>query len=219
MATTLQMLVSALVSAVVFIIFEERITLALLRLTGGRFGTRPQGSLKGDWYSIFWYRSAEGAVDRVETVVAIRKVGSRLSFVAEGPNHKYQVLARLNSGSVVTGSWSNQRGPSLYEGACQFLAEPEGDALVGQWVGWNKGRRVAGGPWLLVRGPHPSVRARERGSSKLGSVEARLASLQQNELVALRVGQITRRMSRGSTGVNWSAAAVAWEQSDRTSQS
>jgi hypothetical protein len=65
------------------------------------------------------------------------------------------IMDLTQNGAVVTGTWSERTNPkgyyqgSVYHGAIQFLADPTGHRLRGQWVGYGRDFDLNTGPWTL----------------------------------------------------------------------
>lgn len=141
---------SALAGVIATVLFEDRIADLLVRL-GGRRGNCKRRRIGGCWYSIYWHRSVDGHVKSVRTLIRFRQLRERVVGESAGENLKFRVSGTLEQATFLTATWQNEARGSVYKGACQLIAEPEGDALVGRWVGWNKKRQVGSGSWVIVR--------------------------------------------------------------------
>lgn len=59
------------------------------------------------------------------------------------------------NGAVITGTWSERTNPSgyyqgsVYHRAIQFLLDPTGHRMKGQWVGYGRDFDLNTGPWNL----------------------------------------------------------------------
>lgn len=147
----LQMLVGAVVALTLRLLLEDKITSVLSRIMGG-LAPKSSRRITGLWYSVFWYNGVDGTVKRRTHLLSFRSVGSRVTATTvTGPGTVYRLSAKVNSGSYLTGTWENATSDNLYHGACQFVIQPEGELLVGRWIGWNKRHTVGCGPWILVR--------------------------------------------------------------------
>ena len=117
-----------------------------------------EGPLNGIWLSRYEYvSSGRGG----QTFTDLHYV----VLLQHGANIQVRSLSRSNSsslimdltqnGAVVTGTWSERTNPdgyyqgSVYHGAIQFLVDPTGHRLRGQWVGYGRDFDLNTGPWTL----------------------------------------------------------------------
>lgn len=115
------------------------------------------GPLSGIWLSEYEYPStSRGAVFRNRHYVMILQRGARL-MIRSLPASSSQVSMDMTAnGQVVTGTWTEQteaeghyRG-AVYSGALQFLVDPTGHRMEGEWVGFGRNLKVNHGAWWLT---------------------------------------------------------------------
>jgi transcriptional regulator with XRE-family HTH domain len=115
------------------------------------------GRLTGIWLSEYEYpSSSRGRLFRNRHYVLVLQRGARL-MVRSVPASSSQVSMDLKAdGQVVTGNWVEKteeggyyRG-AAYSGALQFLVDPTGHRMEGQWVGFGRNMKINNGEWVLT---------------------------------------------------------------------
>jgi transcriptional regulator with XRE-family HTH domain len=115
------------------------------------------GPLSGIWLSEYEYPSAGRArTFRNRHYVMVLQRGAQV-MVRSLPASSSQVSMDLTAnGSVCTGTWTEQTEQdgyykgAVYSGALQFLTDPTGHRLEGQWVGFGRNMKVNTGEWVLT---------------------------------------------------------------------
>jgi transcriptional regulator with XRE-family HTH domain len=115
------------------------------------------GGLTGIWLSEYTYPSSGRGGDFTSRhYVMILQRGARL-IVRSLPASASQLSMDLKAnGQVVTGTWAEATesggyyGGAAYEGALQFLVDPTGHRMEGEWVGFGRGMKVNHGSWTLT---------------------------------------------------------------------
>ncbi len=147
----LTVLLSGLVSLVVAVLLGEQLTNLFARLFGG-FVSRPHRKIGGVWYSVFWFRSVQGDLEAKQNLVHIRVLGDRFfGDTVAGDDHRIRFYGSTAADMFATGKWEHKAAVNIYHGSFQFILDPEGEALHGRWIGFNKKQTVATGPWILIK--------------------------------------------------------------------
>lgn len=115
------------------------------------------GRLTGIWLSEYTYPSSgRGRELTSRHYVIILQRGARLmvrSLPASASQLSMDVTA---NGQVVTGTWAEQTqrdgyySGAIYSGALQFLVDPTGHRMEGEWVGFGRDMKVNHGAWSLT---------------------------------------------------------------------
>ena len=114
---------------------------------GPNLGTSIKRPIKGIWKGTFDYTSS-GAPKQATHYLAINQVG----FVAYGktiagdkPFNK--VSGKIQDRQYYTGTWKNS-GEDVSYGAFQFFIVPNGQFMIGKWVGFNRRNEIMHGEWV-----------------------------------------------------------------------
>jgi transcriptional regulator with XRE-family HTH domain len=117
-----------------------------------------QGPLTGIWLSRYEYVSSGrgGQTFTDEHYVMLIQHGANIQVRSLAQSNTSTLIMDLTqNGAVVTGTWSERTNPSgyyqgsVYHGAIQFLLEPTGHRMRGQWVGYGRDFDLNTGPWTL----------------------------------------------------------------------
>ena len=117
-----------------------------------------RGPLTGIWRSRYEYVSSSRGDQTFasEHYVMVIQHGDRAQVRSLPGTAQGRVMMDFTvSGSVLTGTWTEETDPggyyrgATYHGAIQLTAGPSGTKLTGAWVGFGKGGEVNTGPWIL----------------------------------------------------------------------
>jgi transcriptional regulator with XRE-family HTH domain len=117
-----------------------------------------QGPLTGIWLSRYEYVSSGrgGQTFSDEHYVMLIQHGANLQVRSLSESNRSNLIMDLTqNGAVITGTWSERTNPSgyyqgsVYHGAIQFLLDPTGHRMRGQWVGYGRDFDLNTGPWTL----------------------------------------------------------------------
>jgi transcriptional regulator with XRE-family HTH domain len=117
-----------------------------------------QGPLTGIWLSRYEYvssgRSGETFSDEHYVMLIQHGANIQVRSLSES-NPSTLIMDLTQNGAVITGTWSERTNPngyyqgSVYHGAIQFLLDPTGHRMRGQWVGYGRDFDLNTGPWTL----------------------------------------------------------------------
>jgi transcriptional regulator with XRE-family HTH domain len=115
------------------------------------------GPLSGIWLSEYEYPSSgRGASYRNRHYVLVLQRGARLMVRSVSAEQSALSMDMSVNGQVVTGAWTEQTeaggyyGGAVYHGALQFLLDPTGHRMEGEWVGFGRNLKVNHGEWTLT---------------------------------------------------------------------
>jgi len=115
------------------------------------------GPLSGVWLSEYEYPSSgRGASFTGRHYVLVLQRGAGL-MVHSMPASKSRLSMTVTAnGQVLTGTWTEETdrdgyyGGAAYHGALQFLVDPTGHRMEGEWVGFGRDLKVNHGPWTMT---------------------------------------------------------------------
>lgn len=117
-----------------------------------------EGPLNGIWLSRYEYvssgRGGQTFTDLHYVVLLQHGANIQVRSLSES-NPSSLIMDLTQNGAVVTGTWSERTNPkgyyqgSVYHGAIQFLVDPTGHRIRGQWVGYGRDFDLNTGPWTL----------------------------------------------------------------------
>jgi hypothetical protein len=134
---------------------EAAMTIEATRAPGPKTA---QGPLTGIWLSRYEYVSSgrDGQTFSDEHYVMLIQHGANLQVRSLSESNRSNLIMDLTqNGAVITGTWSERTNPSgyyqgsVYHGAIQFLLDPTGHRMRGQWVGYGRDFDLNTGPWTL----------------------------------------------------------------------
>jgi transcriptional regulator with XRE-family HTH domain len=117
-----------------------------------------EGPLTGIWLSRYEYVSSGrgGETYSDEHYVMLIQHGANIQVRSLSESSRSSLIMDLTqNGAVITGTWSERTNPSgyyqgsVYHGAIQFLLDPTGHRMRGQWVGYGRDFDLNTGPWTL----------------------------------------------------------------------
>lgn len=117
--------------------------------------------VSGVWHSEYHYTSsAKEGQFKSEYDVKIVQDGSNI-VVESLPNKEgsYVVMRLSLDGRIATGTWEEHTSPTgfykgtIYHGALQLIADEDGNALRGKYVGFSRTMKVYADDWVLTRLP------------------------------------------------------------------
>lgn len=117
-----------------------------------------EGPLTGIWLSRYEYVSSGrgGETFSDEHYVMLIQHGPNVQVRSLSESNRSSLIMDLTqNGAVITGTWSERTNPSgyyqgsVYHGAIQFLLDPTGHRMRGQWVGYGRDFDLNTGPWTL----------------------------------------------------------------------
>jgi transcriptional regulator with XRE-family HTH domain len=115
------------------------------------------GRLTGIWLSEYEYpSSSRKRTFTSRHYVMLLQRGARLIIRSLPASASQLSMDMKANGQVVTGTWAEVTDPrghyagAAYEGALQFLVDPTGRRMEGQWVGFGREMKVNHGAWSLT---------------------------------------------------------------------
>jgi hypothetical protein len=137
-------------SAVVAILLTDTLEI-LAAATLGRFLRFGAADLRGTWRSTYTYPH-ENAVYEAEQLMKLKQNGKFIhaAHVAGAGPHKHAIRLKLE-GEYLTGTWQNVSRGAAHKGALQLRVNPNGDRMVGRWIGFDSSGMVQGGEWKWTR--------------------------------------------------------------------
>jgi len=115
------------------------------------------GPLSGIWLSAYEYPSSgRGRSFTSRHYVMVLQRGAGLMIQALPASASRLSVNMSVNGAVATGTWTEETEPggyysgAVYHGALQFLVDPTGHRMEGEWVGFGRDMKVNHGAWSLT---------------------------------------------------------------------
>lgn len=146
---------SALVGLLITVLFQDRVSVALLKVLRGFRVDRNNRNLSGKWYSYFYIAPESGqsrtaaAMNRILTI-RLRQVGTRVAGTGTENSRNYFALATFRE-PYLTGTWRNSIDGRNSWGAFQLLCHDNGRWMAGKFVGKDSGGHINHGLWLWAQ--------------------------------------------------------------------
>ena len=106
-------IVSAFIGVLLTVLFQDRVSVVLVKILRGFWGDGGRRTLSGDWYTFYSVSpesgtslSASSTKGSVE-IIRLRNVGSRVAGVNAIKSRNYIIWAVLKDSSCLTGTWRN----------------------------------------------------------------------------------------------------------------
>jgi len=149
-------IVSAFAGLLITVLFQDQISVALVRAHRGFRSNRSSRNLSGNWYSYFVVTSERGASDsalamsRILTI-RLRQVGDKVAGVGVEMSRNYSAMATFQH-NYLTGTWQNAIDGRYSWGAFQLHCHSNGDWMAGKFVGKDSNNHINHGIWLWAKG-------------------------------------------------------------------
>jgi hypothetical protein len=146
MSEAILLVVGAILGVLASVALQEPIQIGLARLLGG-LGPLRGTSLKGVWRSTYVYRS-EGEQRYITQIVRMQQVGPFVVGHCCGSSgeHRHLIRGRVRD-RIFTGVWHNVARNADHRGGLQLLLNPDGQAMRGKWIGFDRQHRIQHGDW------------------------------------------------------------------------
>lgn len=144
---------AAFVGLVLTLLFEDQVSVILVKTLHGFWINNGHRNLSGTWYSYYsvspeWGTSPSAAASNDGIlVIRLRQIGNKVAGTSLSRN--YFISASVQD-SYLTGTWRNTLGGRYDWGAFQ-LWWPSGQIMAGKFVGRDSRNYINHGIWLWAR--------------------------------------------------------------------
>ena len=148
---------SAFVGLVLTILFQDRISVVLVKILRGFWSDGGKRTVSGDWYT-YYTATPEVATSPTAAIpsgaieiIRLRQIGSRVAGANVMKSRDYAIIAVLRDGSYLTGTWRDLSEGRYHWGGFQLWWLDSGRGMVGKFVGKDSRNHINHGMWLWAR--------------------------------------------------------------------
>ena len=148
---------SAFLGLLFTLLFQDQISLILVRILRGFWVGGERRTVSGDWYTYYSVSPERGtsvsaaAPNDAVVVVRLRHLGNRVAGMSVTKHRDYTIIGTLQDRSVLTGTWCDYLGGRYSWGALQLWWLSNGRGMVGKFVGKDAQNHINHGIWLWAR--------------------------------------------------------------------
>jgi hypothetical protein len=155
-------LVGALISMVLTLLFSDRIKQGLMPLIM-RLNSSEKRGIEGKWVATFSLSVDDNVSHFTEVIQINQSFGMVIGHIVPDPRNYEQlhsveaqkplrIRGELVDNRYLTGTWFHPIEIQRYHGAFQLLLSPSGDRMNGRWIGFSESmNQVDIGEWIWVR--------------------------------------------------------------------
>jgi hypothetical protein len=149
-------IVSALIGLILTVLFQDQVSIALVKVFRGVGIDHGRSSLSGNWYSYYYLIVEKGTSESAKKhshavlTIRLRQVGNRVAGTGTGKSHNYSALATFED-SCLTGKWRNAIEGRYSRGTFQLYCHSNGRWMTGKFSGQDSENHINHGVWLWMR--------------------------------------------------------------------
>lgn len=136
-----------LLTVLLTVLLEPHVSLLVTKFMS-RFCRRKERSMTGVWVSEYLYVTKKNQHKLVSHLFVVRQFrNSVIGNTINGEFHKHFIKGRLEMNQYFNGHWYNRTDGDAFLGTMQLFLIPEGNIMVGRWIGFNSNNQIMSNHW------------------------------------------------------------------------